>query len=415
MPSSVLIAAGGTGGHIFPGVAVAREFLRRDPQTRIVFVGTERGLETRVIPSEGFPLELIDVAGLNRVGMTQALRTLAKLPRSFFQARAILQRDRPDIVIGVGGYASGPVLLAASLGARPTMIIEPNALPGFTNRILARWVRAAALTFAEAARFFPGKAVVTGNPVRLEFFSITPRSVGSPPHILVFGGSQGSHAINLVMLDVVPSLLKRHDQLTVTLQTGERDFEMVRATCERLGLQHRWDTRPFINAIAQEFARADFVVSRAGATTVAEITAAGRPAILIPLPTAADDHQRKNAEALEDAGAALCLVQSERTADRLTAMIEALLREPNRLEAMALASRRLAHADAAGRIVDLAYRLMEGEPIEAGSSKRVSRSEGRPRKNEFRMTEALHREDARSMLPESVVDHRRDVAALLSV
>lgn len=364
VPTSVLIAAGGTGGHIFPGIAVAREFLRRDPGARITFAGTARGLETRVVPGEGFKLELIDVAGLNRVGLAQALQTLVKIPGSLFQARSILRRTSPDVVIGVGGYASGPVLLAAALTGRRTMLIEPNALPGFTNRVLALWVRAAAVTFAETQRFFPGKAVVTGNPVRPEFFAISPRASGLPPHMLVFGGSQGSHAINLAMLDVVPSLLKRYDQLTVTLQTGERDSEMVRAVCERSGLQHRWETRPFINSIAHEFARADFVVARAGATTVAEITAAGRPSILIPLPTAADDHQRRNAEAMARAGAAQCLIQAEMTPERLMAEIERLLCDPARLEAMAAASRRLARPDAASHIVNLAYRLIAGKPIE---------------------------------------------------
>jgi UDP-N-acetylglucosamine--N-acetylmuramyl-(pentapeptide) pyrophosphoryl-undecaprenol N-acetylglucosamine transferase len=376
MLSRILIAAGGTGGHIFPGIAVAREFQRRDSQVKVLFVGTARGLETRVVPREGFVLELIDIAGLKRVGLLNTLRTLLRLPRSFWQARAILNRFRPDIVIGVGGYASGPVVLAAALKGTPTMVIEPNALPGFTNRLLARVVRAAAVAFSEAAPYFRGKAVVTGNPVRPEFFEIArvgpqttddrpqiivhrPSSVVRRPfHILIFGGSQGAHAINQAIISALPSLLHKHVQLTVTHQTGEQDYAEARATYEQLHFAHRVETHPFIHQIAHEFARADLIISRSGATTVAELTAAGKPAILIPLPTAADDHQRKNAEALQRQGAARCIVQSELTPEQLAEEISRLIENPATLAAMAEASRRLAHADAAQKIVDLAYQLL---------------------------------------------------------
>ncbi len=385
MGTRVLIAAAGTGGHVFPGIAVAREFARRDPDAQIVFVGTRRGLETRVIPNEGFPLELIEVAGLKRVGPAQLIRTLVGLPRSFRQAQTILHRHTPEVVLGVGGYTSGPVLLAAALQNRPTMIVEPNALPGFTNRVLSRWVRAAALTFSEAQRFFPGKAVITGNPVRPEFFSISARPMGDSPHILIFGGSQGSHALNLAMLDLLPFLLKQHIHVTATLQTGERDLEMVRAASVRFGLQQRWETRAFIDSIAQEFARAAFVISRAGATTVAEITAAGRPAILIPLPTAADDHQRKNAEALEREGAAVCILQSEMTSGRLESEIQQMLNQPGKLEAMSVASRGMARADAASQIVDLAYQLIRGEPIAVERRESVRGNQDQPGRSQCSM------------------------------
>ncbi|MBI4469702.1 MAG: undecaprenyldiphospho-muramoylpentapeptide beta-N-acetylglucosaminyltransferase [Acidobacteria bacterium] len=387
MTTNVLIAAGGTGGHIFPGIAVAREFLRREPDARITFAGTARGMETRVVPDAGFGLELIDVAGLNRVGLAQVARTMMKLPGSFMQAAGILRRLRPDVVIGIGGYASGPVLLAASLKRRPTLVIEPNALPGLTNRLLAPWVRAAALSFAETERFFQGKAVLTGNPVRPEFFSIAPRPEIANLHVLAVGGSQGSHAINLAMISAVPSLLRRHARLTVTLQTGERDFETVRSAAARSGLEPRWEVRRFVGAMAEEFERADLVISRAGATTIAEITAAGRPSVLIPLPTAADDHQRRNAEALAGAGAAVCLPQSEMTAERLTDEIEALLLNPGRRREMAKASRGLAHRDAAREIVDLAYRLIKGEPVLAGPPDSSGLGAAERHKNEFHISE----------------------------
>jgi UDP-N-acetylglucosamine--N-acetylmuramyl-(pentapeptide) pyrophosphoryl-undecaprenol N-acetylglucosamine transferase len=391
--SRVLIGAGGTGGHIFPGIAVAREFQRRDPHVEVVFVGTARGLETRVVPAEGFELELIDIAGLKRVGVLNTIRTLLMLPRSFVQARRIIKRFRPDIVIGVGGYASGPVLLAAALMGLPTMVIEPNALPGFTNRVLARVVRAAAVAFAEAAPYFGGKAVVTGNPVRPEFFAIPPKpgqeqgsraaeeqggegageqaGIGSPPsairhppsailrpfHLLIFGGSQGAHAINVAVTSALPALLVKHTQLTALHQTGERDFESARAAYQQQHLTDRIEALPFIHHMARELARADLILSRAGATTVAELTAAGKPAILVPLPTAADDHQRKNAAALEHQGAARCIIQSELTPERLAEEISRLIENPSTLAAMSEASRRLAHADAAQKIVDLAYSI----------------------------------------------------------
>jgi len=375
MPIKVLIAAAGTGGHIFPGLAVAEEFRRRDPAAEIVFVGTPAGLETRIIPAQGFELEQIDIAGLKRVGVGAWLRTLVvRLPRSLFQTWRVLSRRRPDIVIGIGGYVSGPVVLAAAVRGIATLIIEPNALPGFTNRLLARVVRAAAVSFADAGALFGSKARLTGNPVRPEFFACaeTPRDLSTSPrrHLLVFGGSQGSQPINRAMVEALPmvySLLARRRpdlELTVTHQTGERDYASVRASYEHLGLGDRVQTVVFIDRMAQEFARADLIISRAGATTVAELTAAGKPALLIPLPTAADDHQRKNAEALERAGAARCLLQTEMTPARLAEEIVTLLEDPLTLRAMAHASHRLAKRDAAARIVDLAYEIL-GCPVGA--------------------------------------------------
>lgn len=397
MSLRVLIAAGGTGGHIFPGIAVARELQRRDPQVALLFVGTARGLETRVVPQEGFPLELIDIAGLKRVGLLQRGRTLLMLPRSFWQARTILRRFRPDLVLGVGGYASGPVLLAAALSGIPTLVIEPNAYPGFTNRVLARFIRAAAVGFSEAVPYFRGKAVVTGNPVRPEFFQIAGPHDAAPEsefHLLIFGGSQGSHAINLASISALPFLLNKHGRLTVTHQTGEQDLALARAAYESLQLKHRITTLPFIHPFAQELARAHLVICRAGAMTIAELTAAGKPAILIPLPTAADDHQRKNAEALERQGAARCLVQSELTPERLAEEVSQLIENPARLAAMAEASRRLAHREAAQKIVDLAYKIVDSGRwtvnSEEKAGKRNEKGTGNHRSVESGQLSAVH-------------------------
>lgn len=381
MSPRVLIAAGGTGGHIFPGVAVAREWQRRDPQVKLLFVGTARGLETRVIPQEGFELELIEVSALNRVGLKAMLRGLWMLPRSFIQSLNVLRRFQPDLVIGVGGYAAGPIMLMAILKRIPTLIIEPNAYPGFTNRVLARWVRAAAVGFAEAAPYFHGKAVVTGNPVRPEFFRLagqppaTPESAQSPFHLLIVGGSQGAHALNLAAIAALPLLLPTYDQLTVVHQTGERDLAMARAAYESLAERERVHVRPFIHPLADELARAHFVVCRAGAITLAELAAAGKPALLVPLPTAANDHQRRNAEAMARRGAARCILQSELTPERLVVEIAQVIEHRDQLAAMAAAMRQLAHADAAQKIVALGYEAMQPRPAKPASWLRLGKSD----------------------------------------
>ncbi len=366
----ILIAASGTGGHLFPGLAIADAFRRRDPATEVTFVGTTRGLEATLIPRAGFELERIEIAGLKRVGWRQALATLLwRVPKSLWQSWRIVRRRRPDLVIGVGGYTSGPVLLIAALSGIPTLILEPNAYPGFTNRVLAPLVRAAAVAFPEAASFFGAKARMTGNPVRAEFFAMPDlareRRARTPErHLLIFGGSQGSRALNERMVEALPrlfaSLRERASALvvTVTHQTGERDAAWVRAAYERAGLQDRVTVVPFIERMAEEMARADLVICRAGATTLAELAAAGKPALLIPLPTAADDHQRKNAQALERAGAARCLLQDEATPERLAEMIRELLDDPARLDEMAECARRRARPEAAHAIVALAFELM---------------------------------------------------------
>jgi UDP-N-acetylglucosamine--N-acetylmuramyl-(pentapeptide) pyrophosphoryl-undecaprenol N-acetylglucosamine transferase len=356
LPLSVIIAGGGTGGHIYPGIAIAQEFRRRDADTQILFVGTAKGLETKIIPREGFNLELIEIAALKRVGFVNRIRSLMMLPKSFLDVRSLIKQVRPDVVIGVGGYASGPVVLMAALMDVPTLVAEQNALPGFTNRMLARFVKAAAISFEEAREFFGEKAEITGNPVRAEFFDVPVKHTGEVINVLITGGSQGARAINEALIGALPLLEEEKGRLSFTHQTGENDFYRVRDAFENSGL--RAEVKPFIERMVDEFAEADLVISRAGATTVAELAAAGKPAIMIPFPYAADDHQRKNAEAVERAGAGRMILQAELTPERLAKELLWLVRDPQQLGRMAEAGKSLGRPDAAKRVVDLAMRIV---------------------------------------------------------
>jgi UDP-N-acetylglucosamine--N-acetylmuramyl-(pentapeptide) pyrophosphoryl-undecaprenol N-acetylglucosamine transferase len=360
MAVSVLIAGGGTGGHLYPGIAVARELIARVPGARATFVGTAAGIEARVIPREGFELDLIRSAGLKGKSLQSLARGVGLLPMSGLDAWNVIARRRPTVVIGVGGYSSGPVVALAAARRVPTLLMEQNAVPGLTNRLLAPVVNAAAVTYEEAMRFFGAKAFVSGNPVRPEFFKDeeTHAERDTPPaaaRVLVFGGSQGAHAINMAMVEAAPRLAADAPRVAITHQTGERDLEMVRDGYRRAGLEAR--VEPFLYAMDREMKSADVVVSRAGATTLAELTAAGRAAILIPLPTATDDHQRKNAEALVRQGAAQMVEQRGLTGDRLAAEILGLARDTARRHAMSEAARRLARPDAAKVIVDRVLEL----------------------------------------------------------
>ncbi len=354
MCMKVLIAAGGTGGHIYPGIAVAKEIMRRDANSEMRFVGTSRGLETKIVPANGFELSLINSAGLKSVGLRGKLKGLAVLPKSFLEARRLIKEFQPDVVIGAGGYVSGPVLLTASFLKIPTLVMESNALPGFTNRKLAPFVTKAALTFEEAVKFFGKKGVVTGNPVRREFFEIQPKARSEKVNLLIFGGSQGARAINNAMADALEFLPK--DRLNVTQQTGESDFEKMREVYQRAN----WETayvRPFIADMVAEFAQSDLIICRAGATSCAEIAAAGKAAIMIPLPTAADDHQRKNAEALQNAGAAKMILQRDLSGESLAKEIIDLINAPAKISEMESAAKSLAKADAAEVTVDIIEKL----------------------------------------------------------
>jgi UDP-N-acetylglucosamine--N-acetylmuramyl-(pentapeptide) pyrophosphoryl-undecaprenol N-acetylglucosamine transferase len=355
MARKVVLAGGGTGGHVFMGIAIAREFLRRDPAAQICFIGTRQGLESKIVTSEGFRLEFIEVGGLKRMGFKKFFANAVRVPKSLLQSGRLLRRLRPDVVIGVGGYSSGPVLLVAALGRIPTLIVEPNAIPGITNRILAFFVQRAAVAFSEATRYLRGKAVETGIPIRSDFFQIVPKPREAVFSILIFGGSQGSHAINLAMCEALPLLRARKDALRIVHQTGEADYAMVCQAYNHAGMNA--DVRVFIDDMPDEFGKADLIISRAGASTIAELTAAGKTALLIPLPTAADDHQRKNAEALVRKEAALMVVQPELSGARLAEELIRLIERPEAITRMEAASRRLGRPDATERIVDLAMTM----------------------------------------------------------
>lgn len=356
----LVIAGGGTGGHLYPGIAVARELLRRRPEARVSFAGTERGIEARVLPREGFELDVIRSGGLKGKSWVDRARGAWLLPLGLADAWRLLSARRPHVVIGVGGYSSGPVVLVAALRRIPTMLLEQNAVPGLTNRWLASVVQAAAVTFEGSRPFFGDKAFVSGNPVRPEFLQPTQEAVpaasdGAGVHVLVFGGSQGAHAINVAMSEAAPTLAAASPAPHVVHQTGERDLESVRTAYRQAGLQA--EVEPFLFDMGRRLRAADLVVCRAGATTLAELTAAGKPSILIPLPTATDDHQRKNAEALVAEGAADVLLQSEATGDRLAARILTLATDRLRRERMSRAARSLGKPDAARVIVDRALAL----------------------------------------------------------
>jgi len=355
-----LIAAGSTGGHIYPGVAVAGEIMRRDPASVVRFVGTAHGLESRLVPESGFELSIIESAGLKNVSLAAKVRGLVLLPKSFFAARRVIHDFRPGIVIGAGGYVSGPVLLAASLMGLPTLVMDSNALPGWTNRVLARFVDRAAVSFPQALSYFRGKGVLTGNPVRQEFFEIPAKQRdNSRFSLLVFGGSQGARAINEAMIAALPQLASRKTSLQVTHQTGRRDYEKVRAGYEAASWSDNAEVKPYIDNMMSEFANADLIICRAGATTSAELVAAGKAAIMIPFPLAADDHQRKNAEALQSAGAARMILERDLSGTRLAAEISLLIASPDEIDRMETASRKLARRDAAAATVDLIEEVIQ--------------------------------------------------------
>lgn len=345
------IVGGGTGGHVIPALAVARE-MRERYSAEIIFVGTSRGIETRLVPQAGFPLHLVQVGQLKNVSLARRARTLTDIPRAVLTCRKLFVEFRPQVVIGVGGYASGPGMLAAILMRIPTLAFEPNLVPGFANRMVARFVSAAAVHFEQTKRFFRN-AVVTGVPVRQEFFGIPERPFAPPGSLLVFGGSQGARVLNQTMIDAIPKW--KELRIQIRHQTGERDFEKVDSAYKQASLPAQ--VSRFIDDMPSAFAGADLVLCRSGASTVGEITAAGKPAIFVPFPFAADDHQRKNAEALEKAGAARLIPESELTPERLSTAVTDLLRSPAILNQMSIKARSLSHPEAVRQIGEMAAKL----------------------------------------------------------
>jgi UDP-N-acetylglucosamine--N-acetylmuramyl-(pentapeptide) pyrophosphoryl-undecaprenol N-acetylglucosamine transferase len=362
----VVIAGGGTGGHLFPGLAVARALKARLPDAQVSFAGTATGIEAKVIPSSEFELDVIRSAGLKGKSPIALIRGAALVPLGGLDAWRLISRRKPDVVVGVGGYSSGPVVAVAVARGISTLVLEQNAVPGLTNRLLAAIVNRAALTYEASLDYFHGKGFISGNPVRKEFLDIgddpgtDAAATAQRVRVLVFGGSQGAHAINVAVVEAAPRLAAAAPAVDLVCQTGARDFEMVREAFERSGLQGRVER--FIDAMDREMRSAGLVVSRAGATTLAEITAAGRPAILIPLPMAADNHQHHNARVLERAGAAELIEQKDLTGERLAERIVSLALDRGKRRQMAAAARRLAKPRAAEEIVDAVIELAERHP-----------------------------------------------------
>jgi UDP-N-acetylglucosamine--N-acetylmuramyl-(pentapeptide) pyrophosphoryl-undecaprenol N-acetylglucosamine transferase len=331
-------------------IAMAQQLKSRQPSIATLFAGTEEGLESRIVPSFGFKLETINIGGLKKVGALQKLRTLFQLPLSFASSLRIVRRFSPQVVVGVGGYSSGPLVLAACLLRIPTLIIEPNVYPGFANRILSRFATRAAVAFEETASWFGEKAKVTGVPVRSEFFEVPEKSSPStPPTLLIYGGSRGSQPINQLLVSALPFLSP--EQVSIIHQTGPPHYETVSSGYQANDFPA--EVLPYIDNMPEYFAKADMLLCRAGASTMAEITAAGKPAILIPFPHATDDHQRKNAEALAIRGAAVLMHQGSTDGPQLATTIKELASENARLARMSVESRKLAKPRATETIVEL--------------------------------------------------------------
>ena len=358
-PKTLLIAGGGTGGHVFPALAVAKEWLSRAPidgmsgsgERRVVFVGTERGMEARLVPQAGYPLETIRVAGLKGIGGARFFRNAAQLPLGLVDSEKILRQHRFAAAFGVGGYASGPMMLLAAMHGIPSAIFEPNVEPGLTNKLLFRIATRVAVANAKTGERLGGKAVVTGCPIRKEFFSIPAKEHRAPFTILITGGSRGATPINNAVIESLDLLASQKEQLFVVHQTGERDYNAVREAYARH--QFRAEVLPFIENMADRFTQADLILCRSGAITVAEMCAAGRAAIFIPFGASTDAHQTRNAEVMQEAGAAGLILQTELTPQRLTDEIFSLLDQPRRITEMEQHARALAKPRAVEDIVDL--------------------------------------------------------------
>jgi UDP-N-acetylglucosamine--N-acetylmuramyl-(pentapeptide) pyrophosphoryl-undecaprenol N-acetylglucosamine transferase len=349
------MAGGGTGGHVIPALAIARE-LRDAHGAEVRFVGTARGIETRLVPEAGFLLELIRVGQLKNVSLATRARTLADLPLGLLRCVGLMRSFRPHVVVGVGGYASGPAMMAALLLRIPTLAYEPNAIPGLTNRLVGKHVGAAAVNFMETARYFHN-AVVTGVPVREEIFAVPDRVLGAEPRLLVTAGSNGAKIFNETLPQVAARLLERVQGLTIVHQTGERALAATTEAYRSAGVMaDRVAVSAFLTNMPEQYAAADLVLARAG-STVAELAAAGKPSLLVPLPTAADDHQRKNAELVARGGAAEVLLQAELTPAVLLERLVALLTDRERLRTMSIRARAMAKPEALPRIGEMIVEL----------------------------------------------------------
>lgn len=361
----LLVAGGGTGGHLYPGIAIAEEVVRRGG-SEVLFVGSRRGIEGRAVPAAGYALETLEVSGLKRMGLLGTLRGLVRLPLALLRSFAILRRFRPAVVVGVGGYASGPVVLAAVLAGYPTAIQEQNSVPGITNRVLGRMVKAVFIAFEDAAGFFPARKLARlGNPVRAKIVAALAGAVAAAApaerlRVLAVGGSQGARAVSELVAAAAPLLARGGTEYSLVHQTGGSDLERMRDRYQSLSLGGQVTVTGFIDDMAAAYAQADVVVARAGALTLAELAIAGKPAILVPLPTAADDHQSKNAARFAAAGAAIVLAQRQASPADLAAALRDLARDAERRAAMGQAMRGLARPNAAQAIVDRLEELVRG-------------------------------------------------------
>jgi UDP-N-acetylglucosamine--N-acetylmuramyl-(pentapeptide) pyrophosphoryl-undecaprenol N-acetylglucosamine transferase len=368
---TLMVAGGGTGGHIYPAIAIVREFLQRDARRKVVFVGTEKGLEKTIVPKAGFPLEFIDVGGLKGKGLGDTLKNLVRLPLGFVQAWKLVTKHRPSVVLGVGGYSSGPVLMVAAMRRIPTVIHEANAFPGVTNRLLAKFVKAVAIAFDDAApRLGRKDAVVTGNPIRSEFFEAGDAEDGRPrlstsagegayaprKRLLIFGGSQGSRILNDAMAGALLFLARLKDRVDITHQTGPNELAKVQESYRTSAFSNA-RVVPYLDPIVDEIAGADLVVSRAGAMTIGELAAVGRAAILVPFAAATNNHQELNARVVERAGGAIVITEPELTPERLGMAINEILNDPDRASRMGAASKTLAVPDATRKIADLLEKI----------------------------------------------------------
>jgi UDP-N-acetylglucosamine--N-acetylmuramyl-(pentapeptide) pyrophosphoryl-undecaprenol N-acetylglucosamine transferase len=353
----VLIAGGGTGGHVIPALAIARA-LRDHHGAEVWMVGTARGLETKLVPEAGFRLELVHAGQLKNVSLATRVKTAFDLPRGIVRCISLLRTFRPNVVIGVGGYASGPAMLAAFLLRVPMMAYEPNAAPGLANRLIGKRVDAAAVNFEQTKNFFRN-AEVTGVPVREAFFSLPERVADGSQHLLVFGGSLGARALNEAMPRIAAELLAALPRLTILHQAGAKHAESTQAAYAVSGADPaRWEVRAFLDDMPARFANADLILCRSG-SSVAELAAAGKPSLLVPFPYAADNHQHKNAQIFADAGAAVLIPESELTNERLLEALTGLLKSPETLREMGARARTLAHPDALDRIAGMAVRLAD--------------------------------------------------------
>ncbi len=356
-PLRVLIAGGGTGGHIIPALAIA-DTLRDGPGgAELLFLGTPRGLESRLVPQAGYRLEMVQVGQLKNVSLAVRAKTLLDLPRAIAKARGLIREFRPQVVVGVGGYASGPAMAAAVLSGIPTLAFEPNAAPGLANRLVGKRVSAAAVNFAPAARFFRN-AQITGIPVREAFFSLPLRAQTAPPRLLVFGGSQGARVLNQTMPQIAAALLEAVPGLTVLHQAGARMADEAQSAFAASGADPaRWQVSAFLDDMPARFGDADLILARSGASTVAELCAAGKPSVLVPFPMAADDHQRRNAEVLAQADAAQMIVEAQLTPNALLTSLTMLLTNRPTLARMGENARGLAHRDARETIAGMVRSL----------------------------------------------------------